>query len=36
MQVGTYANLMKDVLLNPHTERPQDESKIGKIAQQYT
>jgi hypothetical protein len=29
-----YANIVMDALRNPHTERPQGESKLGEIAQQ--
>ena len=31
----TYADLVTDVLRNPHTERPQGESKIAEITRQY-
>ena len=31
----TYADLATDVLRNPHTERPQGESKIAEMTRQY-
>ena len=31
----TYADLVTDVIRNPHTERPQGESEIAEIARQY-
>ena len=34
-ETGTYAELVTDVLRNPHMERLQDESKIGEITRQY-
>ena len=30
-----YADLVLDVLRNPHMERPQGESKLGEITRQY-
>jgi hypothetical protein len=29
------ANLVIDILRNPHVERPQGESKLGEITRQY-
>ena len=34
-QAQTYADLVTDVLRNPHSERPQGESKIAEITRQY-
>ena len=31
----TYADLVTDVLRNPHTKRPPGESKIAEITRQY-
>ena len=33
--VRIYANIVKDVLQNPHPERPQGESILGEITRQY-
>jgi hypothetical protein len=30
-----YADLVTDILRNPHVERPQGESKLGEITRQY-
>lgn len=34
-EAQTYADLVTDVLRNPHAERPQGESKIVEITRQY-
>ena len=34
-QARTYADLVTDALRNPHTERPQGESKIVEMTRQY-
>jgi hypothetical protein len=34
-EARTYADIVTDVLRNPHTERPQGESKIAEITRQY-
>jgi hypothetical protein len=34
-EAHAYADLVTDVLRNPHTERPQGESKIAEITRQY-
>jgi hypothetical protein len=34
-EARAYADLVMDVLRNPHVERPQGESKLGEITRQY-
>ena len=34
-EARTYANLVINVLRNPHMERPQGESKIAEMTRQY-
>jgi hypothetical protein len=34
-EARNYANVVIDILRNPHVERPQDESKLGEITRQY-
>ena len=34
-EARTYADLVTDVLRNPHAERPQGESKIAEMTRQY-
>jgi hypothetical protein len=31
----SYTEMVMDALRNPHTERPEGESKLGEIARQY-